>query len=268
MVNFRARKVDPNPNLTILPLCQWSNDIAKKDKLDYEERRRKELDIVPKSEYYAAAEYERKVTTGDEKLADLVEALDRLDEIGFKRSSAQRQFHRYYISACLKKIYGKDLNRNLARILKEHELEELRSDVIVSTPRRWGKTFSVALYVAAYLWSQPGCEVSIYSTGRRASRKILALIWKMVVALSGGESIIKEYNVENLVICGKRGGISKCFSYPSKVQIDAEGRRKRSGQVIVCESHYYVCLDPSLSLSCSHFYFLYILTSRMEGTKP
>ncbi len=210
----------------ILPLCRWSDDIAKKDKLDFEERRKKELRIIRKSDYYKESEYQRKTTSGDEKLSDLYEALDRLDEVGFKRSSAQRQFHMHYISACLKKIYGKDLNRNLARILKEHDLEELRSDVIVSTPRRWGKTFSVALYVAAYLWSQPGCEVSIYSTGRRASRKILALIWKMVVALAGGERIIQEYNVENLVIFGKRGEISKCFSYPSKVQIDTKRKKK------------------------------------------
>ncbi len=207
---------------SVLPLCNWTLSIAKDDQKRYLDECRKELNICPKWEYYGAIDDAREKTTGDERLEALIQALGRLDEVGFKRSSAQRKFHRAYMGACLRKIYGKDLYRNVGRIMREYELDQLRSDVIVCTPRRWGKTFSVALYVAAYLWSQPGCEVSIYSTGRRASRKILALIWKMVVSLSGTEECVVTFNQETLEIRGPHGKISKCHSYPSKVQINVE----------------------------------------------
>ena len=146
--------------------------------------------------------------------------MELLDERGFKRSKSQREFHKHYISACLKKIFGKDLHRNMLRIMEMFKMKEVRSDVIVCTPRRWGKTFSVALYVAACIWSQPGWEVSIYSTGRRASRKLLMLIRKMIVAIAGSDSCILQFNEENLEVRGMWGIASKCSSYPSKVQID------------------------------------------------
>lgn len=191
----------------------------KDDKKRYESKLKAELDLKPLHEQYTEKSYMATDNNGDMRLEALIETLNLLDTVGFKRSASQRKFHQQYIMACLKKIYGKDLARNMEKILKRWGLDEIRSDVIICTPRRWGKTFSVALFVAAYIWSQPGCEVSIYSTGRRASRKLLFLIQRMIVAIAGNESCIKTFNVEVLEVVGKFGIPSKCCSYPSKVQI-------------------------------------------------
>jgi hypothetical protein len=213
------------PNYTIKPFCIETKKSYLKDQKEYEEKESKKFNILPKWERYAHSKYEVRETDGFSRLNALVKTLELLDERGFKRSKSQREFHKHYIAASLKKIFGNDLHRNLLRIMEMFKLKEIRSDVIVCTPRRWGKTFSVALYVAAYIWSQPGCEVSIYSTGRRASRKLLLLIRKMIVAITGSDECILEFNEENLKIKGMWGVESKCCSYPSKVQIDLYNSR-------------------------------------------
>jgi hypothetical protein len=209
----------------IKPLCQDSRKSLIQAKKDREEKLSKRFNLIPKHDRYAAQKYEVRETDGFARLNALISTLELLDTRGYRRSKSQREFHRHYISACLKKIFGKDLHRNLVRITEMFKLTEIRSDVIVCTPRRWGKTFSVALFVAAYIWSQPGCEVSIYSTGRRASRKLLLLIRKMIVAIAGSDDCITQFNEENLEVIGMWGVASKCCSYPSKVQIDCRVSR-------------------------------------------
>jgi hypothetical protein len=203
----------------VLPLCTWSAEIASKDWKKNIERTKKDSLISQRWQYYAEKSNNKQQTTGDIRLKSLVNALNRLDTLGFKRSKGQMMFHKAYIGACLKKIYGQDLYKNLARLLREYDLDELRSDVILTTPRRHGKTISVALFVAAYMYTQPDCEISIYSTGRRASKKLLAQIWKMVILLAGTQEIVRVYNQEALEIAGTGQFNSKCFSYPSNVQI-------------------------------------------------
>jgi hypothetical protein len=216
----------------VLPLCVWSSEIASKDWKKHSEYQKKRCLVPERWQYYADKSYTKQQTTGDTRLKSLINTLERLDGLGFKRSKGQRLFHKAYIGACLKKIYGPDLYKNLGRLLREYDLDELRSDVILCTPRRHGKTMSVALFVAAYMYTQPNCEVSIYSTGRRASRKILAQIWKMVVTLAGTQDVVQVYNQEALEIKGPGQFTSKCFSYPSKVQIDTGCSEERKQQPI------------------------------------
>jgi hypothetical protein len=217
-----------NNNNNILPLCDWTRNVATSDRLEHDKINKSRLiNIRPLSDAFtnwsmltkeldtASSNGKR---NGKQKLNDLIDSLNKLDT-WFKRSNGQRLFHKAYIGACLKKIYGKDLYKDLAELLREYELDELRTDVIVTTPRRFGKTFGTALFVCAFLCTQGGMEVAIYSTGRRASRKMLALIYKLIVQLMGTESCIQSFNEEKLTVKGFTGELSTCFSYPSKVQI-------------------------------------------------
>ncbi len=164
--------------------------------------------------------YENKKKIENELLESLIDTLKKLDTLGFERSDHQMKFHKAFICASLRIIFGKKLYKYLPRLIKLFGIKILHSDVIVCTPRRWGKTMGVALYVAAFLWSQPGLEVSVYSPGRRASRKLLVLIWKIIVALSGSHDCIITFNQEQLSVRNPLGFISTCGSYPSRVQID------------------------------------------------
>lgn len=158
-------------------------------------------------------------STGDERIAALRAALAQLDRLGFQRSNHQREFHEAFIAACLPQIYGDDLDRCLMRILEENDCDEIHSELMVCCPRRWGKTMAVALFCAAYLYTQPNAEMCVYSIVRRTSTMLVLKIYKMVVALAGGTQAIKHSNQEKLEVVNMYGGISICYSYPSASKI-------------------------------------------------
>lgn len=159
----------------------------------------------------------------DGRTRALMNMLDKCDTIKFgneklNRSTQQRQFHKAFMTAVLPKIYGAELYKHVGRLMREFDLDDMRTDVIVLAIRRAGKTMAVAMFSSAYVLTQPDTETSIYSTCQRTSRKLMALIWKLVVKLYGGASCIVRYNEEFLeVACC--GSTAKINSLPSKVQI-------------------------------------------------
>ena len=76
------------------------------------------------------------------------------------------------------------------------------------------------MFCAAYLYACENCEICIFSTGRRASQKLLELIKSLVEKLPGGADRILKYNQEILNLTNFDGspGASKLSSYPSNAK--------------------------------------------------
>ena len=185
-------------------------------------RKKSSYESVPQiHEYYMESGRQKFLThsNGDERLANLRQALKRLDTLGYMRSNHQREFHEVFISACLPQLYGKDLDRCLIRILEENDLDSIQSEVMVVTPRRWGKTMAVSLFLAAYLYTQPEADVCVYSIARRTSTMLVLKVYKMVVALGGGTHVINRSNQETLKVVNMYGSISVCNSYPAASKV-------------------------------------------------
>ena len=185
-------------------------------------RKKSSYESIPQiHEYYMESGRQKFLThsNGDERLANLRQALKRLDTLGYMRSNHQREFHEVFISACLPQLYGKDLDRCLIRILEENDLDSIQSEVMVVTPRRWGKTMAVSLFLAAYLYTQPDADVCVYSIARRTSTMLVLKVYKMVVKLAGGTHVIKRSNQETLKIINMYGSISVCNSYPAASKV-------------------------------------------------
>jgi hypothetical protein len=73
----------------------------------------------------------------------------------------------------------------------------VRTEVLVRTPRRMGKTVSVAMFVAAVLENCPGIKICIFSTGQRASSGLMSEIKKLLKKIPNGtERIVKETQEE------------------------------------------------------------------------
>ena len=68
--------------------------------------------------------------------------------------------------------------------------------MLVCTPRRFGKTWSVAMFVAALLYCVPNMWISVFSTGQRASSSLLDLAHKFVCSLKDGSKRVKKKNQE------------------------------------------------------------------------
>ena len=161
---------------------------------------------------------------GDATLARLYEALD---SCGLQRTSTQRYFHKCFTQSILPWIFGKsEFAKYKDRILQENGIhpDKYNQYTLISTPRRWGKTTSVAIFVASALFSVPEIWISVYSTGRRASKALSDLVHKFIKRLEERAGMKKTKvlvkNTEELFYGGEKGSdVRQLFSYPATVQV-------------------------------------------------
>lgn len=79
--------------------------------------------------------------------------LETLDMLGVTRTPGQKLFHQSFFNAVLPHIYGSDqFEQDRERILSRYGFSEVRYEVLVICPRRWGKTYGVSMFLAALLW--------------------------------------------------------------------------------------------------------------------
>ena len=166
--------------------------------------------------------------TGFTRMQRCRDALAKLDAKGWKRSFHQRLFHDDFLKACTRIFWKLEPPGTFARqhleILQRNNWTHISQEVLVSTPRRFGKTISVSMFAAAMLYSAPNVEISIYSTCKRISQKLLRNVQKFFSVIcdddiaNSGFSVIRS-NMEEMVL---KGAVSKhdvrvVNSYPSKV---------------------------------------------------
>lgn len=107
-------------------------------------------------------------------------------------------------------------------LLTETELPT-EQEILISTPRRFGKTISVSMFAAAMVFSVPNLECSIYSTCKRISQKLLRNIQKfldLIYAELGVQAYpVVRSNMEEVVVKGPHSNTDTRIvnSYPSKV---------------------------------------------------
>ena len=164
---------------------------------------------------------------GFSRMADCRAALDILDTLGWNRSYHQRVFHDNYIRASARVFFKMDPPGAFARahqkILDLNGWDTLSQEILISTPRRFGKTISVSMFAAAMLFSCTNIELSIYSTCKRISQKLLQNVQRFILLVYKGLGkepmrIIRS-NMEELVVQGPDSAtdIRTINSYPSKV---------------------------------------------------
>lgn len=160
--------------------------------------------------------------SGDEKLAKIRELIYEGKLGGIKPSKDQKEYIEEMIGASLASIYGAELPLCIDRLMEENpHWKKCKSILCIVAARREGKTTSVSLFATAMALVVPEMEISIFSTGRRASKSILEKCYKFISSYLGHErEFIYYHNIENLWITpGDKGDIRKINSYPSKVQI-------------------------------------------------
>jgi len=84
--------------------------------------------------------------------------------------------------------------------MEENGIKEISSEVLIVTPRRFGKTTAVAMYVTACLLFIPGVKIAIFSTGQRASTSLTDLVRTFLRAIQGASERIVEQTKEHLFV--------------------------------------------------------------------
>jgi len=159
---------------------------------------------------------------GMDCLREMQRSLEKLDNCGWLRTEHQVMFHRVFINACLRKFMGNDFFQYANELRAEFDLNDTRNFTLLLTPRRFGKTTSVAMFAATALYSQKNVIIAIYSTGKRASGKLLEMIVQMYLQLCGGDTgSINVHNSENFAVTSPfNGTVNVVNSYPESAKID------------------------------------------------
>lgn len=172
--------------------------------------------------------HQREVMSGFSRMQACRDALGLLDDNGWRRSYHQRLFHDDFIRACTRIFWKREAPGKFAReqceILRRNNWSHIQQEVLISTPRRFGKTISVSMFAAAMLYSAPGVEISIYATCKRISQKLLRNVVKFFDLIcksdpKGGGFVGVRSNMEELVVRSTQdpSDVRIINSYPSKV---------------------------------------------------
>jgi hypothetical protein len=239
----------PPQSISLRPLFKAVDDII------VDERRRRETQhrahtatrtaLTRHMQGHAA---ESTAMNGIKRIQRCRDALCALDRRGWDRSFHQRLFHEVYLKSCVRIFFKRDgpgaFARSHNRVLELNGWDSTPQEVLVSTPRRFGKTISVSMFAAALIFAAPGLELSIYSTCKRISQKLLRNIVKFLeliylelgvdpykivrmnqeeIHLAGNEGhgdmrVVNRYGQHSCIGCVRADrSVFVFFSYPSKI---------------------------------------------------
>ena len=194
------------------------------------------INLKPKTHYQTVTNQikTKQKNYGDVRLANIRRFLDNVQ--GYDRSEMQKQFHESFLQAVVLHLYKDDPEVDMDKIMSMNEWPNLKQQVLCLTPRRFGKTTAVAMFVAGYFLSVEKAQLCIFSTGKRASDGMLDKIHEFV-------KLIDEKLGTNHDACCKRKGeflfyygegandVRKVASYPS----GSEKLRGVGGDLILLE---------------------------------
>ena len=92
------------------------------------------------------------VYRGDVNMRTLQKLLARVDARGFERSAQQLEFHQAFMKAAARVIYKGEWETERPMIMEKYGWERCNSEVLISTPRRFGKTYR---FLRTYLTTPP-----------------------------------------------------------------------------------------------------------------
>ena len=195
---------------------------------------------------------------GDKRLSEIRTKLDQIT--GFDRSEMQKRFHENFLQAVALHLYRDDLDIDMDKIMSQNDWVNLKQQVLCLTPRRFGKTTAVSMFVGAYGLSVSKSNQCIFSTGKRASDKLLEQVMELIKLIDDGTGT-------NYISWCKRKGeilyitnpdnpddIRKISSYPS----GSKALRGVGGDVIY--------LEEAAFMSVSMFHEVIVPLLEMETT--
>jgi hypothetical protein len=147
-----------------------------------------------------------------------------VDDLGkpIRRSEPQHTVHEAYIRACLPKIYDEEWDDNREAIMQKFEINRLQMWVLVVMARREGKTWGMAMFIAAMILSIPDTEISIFATCKRTAGKLLKVfhkfLMKAIAHLGDEEWVIVSKNAEQIIVMGPDGTERIIGCYPASVR--------------------------------------------------
>lgn len=136
--------------------------------------------------------------------------LKRFRHLFWKRSLNKHQhiIGEIYLLGNLENIYGDDFKDHELRIKKENKINKVKPFAFVGCPRRWGKTFVTAWFVACALATFDGIRIIVFAPALRQCLFFIEEVNKSLdfIKEQGGINYkILEKNKQNLTILPQGG---------------------------------------------------------------
>lgn len=123
------------------------------------------------------------VDRGHGIIDDIRAGLRDIDKIR-PRTYRQKQCHEDILSSLARFIYGPDFAANELAIKKRNRWESFNPTLILSAPRRLGKTEIIAMMIATLIAKCPKCEICCVSNSATAADGNIGMISKVRYYLS------------------------------------------------------------------------------------
>lgn len=139
----------------------------------------------------------------------------------WSRGFTQIVLHDAMIEALLPHIYGDDWESEQQRVMDELGIRKIRKEVLVSMPRRHGKTVGIAMMLAIFLIVVPDVSVCVFSTGKRASGSFKEEIMRQLDCINRSGVVpvnIIRSSVERLEIAHEGGSPSVGKFFPASAK--------------------------------------------------
>lgn len=181
-----------------------------------------------------------KRVTGEIRYRSVLAKIEQITEAnGFMLEAAQRTFVTEYLKACAPLIYGSDWDRSALRFLEKNRISKINYQVMALTPRRFGKTWSICVFVLGLLLCVPGIKVAVISQNLRTSVALVKIMMSFLFMLPDGkdrlasnstvkiEIIPEEDASKNLTMSQKRNHpkLSSVVALPSTADGKYAARR-------------------------------------------
>ena len=161
--------------------------------------------------------FQRYQASGDERMRRLEFVLKSIPTL--TPHEYQMQFHREISMALLPKIYEQEWDAHSDSILKKYKINNYRPEVLMSTPRRFGKTMGTVQYIIGALYSIPNITIAIFSTGQRTAGKLKNAVTKYLRLMPKFEELCTKNSAEEVSLEFGPGDTRSVFCYPGSVAV-------------------------------------------------
>lgn len=147
--------------------------------------------------------------------------MDKMRELlaTFKRSPQQMEMHEIMLRCIAKQVYGDAVWEHELEILEYNHWTNLGQEIVVTAPRRFGKSWGVAMFACVVLLVLKGCEISIFSSGARAAggdTGMMSIVRKFLVEHFNMTKLWKD-NSEHIFLKFAENDVRKLNAYPGSV---------------------------------------------------
>jgi hypothetical protein len=139
---------------------------------------------------------EKRAMKGDDRFRSILKTLSAFGD----RSRDQQLWHYWFLQACLPWIYKEEWDTSSSAILERHNLNHIIQQVLCMAPRRFGKTYCVAMFVAALILCIPGLQIAVFSAAKRQSGQLAKKVREFINLVPGGKERIICKNAETIAV--------------------------------------------------------------------